>query len=405
MTKIFAFPKDFLWGVSTSAYQIEGGIVNDWSVWEKSPKRLQQLKKMGKNPTDFICGKACDSYHLWQEDIRLIKELNCQAYRFGIEWARIEPQRNDLKQQEIEHYRKVLKELKKNNLKVVLTLWHWTMPVWVAKQGGWENKQTIKDFTCYVKLVVRELGKYVDYWVTLNEPLIHILNGYLTAKFPPQNKSLKGAIKTFNNLVKAHNAAYNIIHESRPNAQVSITQIVNYFEPAHHHCFLEKTLAKTAHYLWNDLFLQKIKNKLDYIGLDYYFHDRIVWYPPFKKNLNKRVSDLGWEIYPEGIYHVLKYLSNFKKPILILENGLADATDKNRPDFIRDHLYYVWQAIEEGIDVKGYFHWSLLDNFEWAHGFIPRFGLYEVDYKTMKRRPRPSAHIYAKICQENRIVK
>ncbi len=399
----FNFPKDFLWGTSTSAYQIEGGITNDWSEWEQSSARMLELKKSGKNPNDFICGQACDSYNRWREDIELLKNLSCNAYRFGVEWARIEPEPGKYQLKEIEHYRQILKELKKNNLKTVLTLWHWTMPVWVVREGGWENKKTIKCFSRYVDLVVKELGNYVDYWVVLNEPLIHAFNGHLIGKFPPQKKSILAAIRVLHNLAHGHSIAYDIIHKYYPGAQVSITQIVNYFEPAHKHCLVEKFLVSLAHYFWNDWFLEKVKNKLDYIGVDYYFHDRIIWHPPFRKNLNKRVSDLGWEIYPAGIYHIIKYLHKFKKPILILENGLADASDKYRADFIREHLYYVWQAIDDGVDVRGYFYWSLLDNFEWALGFAPRFGLYETDYKTFTRRPRPSAKVYAKICKSNKL--
>jgi beta-glucosidase len=142
---------------------------------------------------------------------------------------------------------------------------------------------------------------------------------------------------------------------------------------------------------------------MDYIGVDYYFHDRIIWMPPFKKNKNERVTDMGWEIYPRGIYNVLKYLSGYQKPLIVLENGLADAKDEKRADFIKDHLCYVRQAMDEGADVRGYFHWSLLDNFEWAEGFWPKFGLYEVDRNTFERRPRDSAKVYAKICETGKL--
>jgi len=399
--KILKFPKNFLWGTSTSAHQIEGGITNDWSQWEKSAKRVKEFTEQGKNPEDFISGQACDSYNRYEEDFDLAKKLNTGAIRFGIEWARIEPQTGNWDMSEIEHYKEVIAAAKKCGLKVVLTLWHWTNPTWIAYIGGWSNKKTVDYYKRYVKLVVSELGREVDYWVTLNEPMVHVFDGYVTGKFPPNKHNIFKARRVFNNLVKAHKKAYNIIHELQPKAQVSITKLVNYFEPARKWCPDEILIAKWLHYLWNYKFLSKIKKQLDYIGVDYYFHDRIVWYPPFKKNLNRQVTDMGWEIYPEGIYYVLKYLGKFKKPIFVMENGLADANDEKREKFIVEHLYYVHQAIKEGIKVRGYFYWSLLDNFEWAHGWEPKFGLCDVDRNSFKRTIRLSAKKYAEICQNN----
>lgn len=401
--KILKFPKDFLWGVSTSAYQIEGGIINDWSQWEQSKLRIKNLELRNKNPKDFICGRACDSYNRYEEDAKLVKDLNCGAYRLGIEWARIEPEQGKWDLKEVECYRNVLQSLRNNNLKVVLTLWHWTNPVWLSELGGWANKKVVEHFSRYAEFVVNELGDLVDYWLTLNEPMVQVVNGYLVGKFPPNKKSPLKACRVFHNLVKAHKAAYKIIHNRYPQAKVSITQLVNYFEPARKWCPIELGLTKVFHYFGNDKFLEKIKNDVDYIGLDYYFHDRIVWHPPFIKNEDGETTDMGWEIYPEGIYQVLKYLAKFKKPIIIIENGLADAKDDRRANFIREHLRYIHKAISEGVPVRGYFHWSLLDNFEWAEGFGPKFGLYSVDRKTFKRVPRPSAKIYAEICRTSQI--
>jgi beta-glucosidase len=397
------FPQDFLWGASTSAYQIEGGIVNDWSEWENSAERKKDLQKQDKDPRKYICGRACDSYNRYEEDLDLVADLNCGAYRLGVEWARIEPEEGRINEAEIEHYKKVLKAAKKRNLKVVLTLWHWTNPVWVAGKGGWANKQVVGDFTRYASIVIKELGDEVDYWVTLNEPMVHVANGYLSGKFPPNKKNLFQARRVFNNLAQAHNKTYKMIHQFRPRSWVSITKLANDFQPARKWCPLESGLAKLFNYFWNERFLQRVKNHMDYIGVDYYFHDRIIWMPPFKKNKNERVTDMGWEIYPRGIYNVLKYLSGYQKPLIVLENGLADAKDEKRADFIKDHLCYVRQAMDEGADVRGYFHWSLLDNFEWAEGFWPKFGLYEVDRNTFERRPRDSAKVYAKICETGKL--
>ncbi len=400
---IIQFPKNFLWGTSTSAYQIEGGITNDWSEWETSLERKKKLQKQGRDLEEYICGKACDSYNRYEEDLDMVASLNCNAYRMGVEWARIEPEEGKFNEAEIEHYKKVLDEAKKKNLKIVLTLWHWTNPVWLANKGGWTNKEVVNYFTRYVSTIIKELGDRVDYWVTLNEPMIHVSNRYLTGEFPFNKKNYFQFYKVLNNLIKAHKKIYKLIHQFYPDSWVSITKLTNDFQPARKWCLIEKGLAKLFHYNWNEKFLRRIKDHLDYIGVDYYFHDRIIWRPPFKKNKNKQVTDMGWEIYPRGIYNTLKYLSKYEKPLIILENGLADAQDDKRSDFIRNHLYYVHRAIQEGVDVQGYFYWSLLDNFEWTEGFWPKFGLYEVDRNTFERKPRESAKIYARICRSGKL--
>ena len=398
------FPEGFLWGTSTSAYQVEGGNVNDWSEWENSPARIEALKKQGKNPADFICGQACDSYNRYEEDFDIAVKLNNNAHRMGIEWSRIMPEEGKIDFNEIEHYRKVLQALKTRNLKVILTLWHFSVPNWIEKKGRWENKKTSEFFNKYVEVIVEELGEYVDYWIVLNEPLLHIGHSYVDGKFPP-NESLNffKALRVYKNLVKAHCEGYKIIHNKYPNALVSSTLLSGYLEPASKWNLIEVFIAKIGNYVRNEAFFKALKGKFDFIAVDYYHHVRIIWYPPFKKNLNKKVSDFGWEIYPAGIYYVLKEYAKFKKPIIVVENGVADAQDKYRQDFIVDHLKYVQQAISEGVDVRGYFYWSLLDNFEWADGFGIKFGLCGVNRQTFAREIRPSALVYGEICKTNQI--
>jgi len=386
MEKILKFPQGFLWGSSISAYQTEGGIKNcDWSNFKDA-------------------GIACDFYHKYEEDFDLLEKLNQNAFRFSIEWSRIEPEEGKFDKNEIEHYKKVLLSLKKRKIKSVVTLWHWTLPLWLANIGGWSNKKSIDFFARYTKIIVEELGDLVDIWVTFAEPIIPLFNGYIKCNFIPQKRNIFKAIKFLNNLIKGHKKAYQIIHAKYSEAQVGVAGLINFFEPARKWCPLEIFIAFLLHYFWNHRFLKNVEKFIDYIGFDYYFHDRIVFYPPFLKNSNKKISDIGWEIYPEGIYWILKYLAKFRKPIYILENGLADAQDKFRKDFIRDHLCWIHLAIEEGVDVRGYFHWSLMDNFEWDKGFEPRFGLAEVDYKTLERKLRPSAFYYAQICKENSLI-
>ncbi len=417
-TKEIKFPQDFLWGASTSAYQIEGGIKNDWSEWEKdNAQRLAgeakynwaewQQKKFPEmfTPDNYICGQAVNSYNMTDEDIECIKKLNLKAYRFGIEWARIEPEKGKIDKKELEHYRIFIKKLKDNNIEPIVTIWHWTNPVWISSNGGWHNPKTVQYFLNYVDLIVKEFGDMVKYWVSLNEPMMHIGHGYVDAKFPPNYKfNLIKILRAFKNLTKAHRESYKIIHKHNHEAKVSIAMTTGYFDSASGWNPIELLLVKIAHYFRNDWFLKKLKGHLDYIGVNYYHHDRIIWHPPFKRNLNEKINDRGWEIFPVGIYHVLKSYKKYKKPIIILENGTADSEDEHREDFIKDHLFYIHKAINEGVDVFGYCHWSLLDNFEWAEGFWPKFGLYEVDRENnFTRKARSSALAYAKICKENKI--
>ncbi len=416
--KTLKFPPGFLWGTSTSAYQIEGGITNDWSAWEKkNAARLAKDAKTYWQPwqqamfpemfalANYICGSACDSYHRYEEDFNLATELNNNAVRLGIEWARIEPEQGKFNLTEIEHYRQVLKAAKEKNLKIVLTLWHWTNPVWLAEQGGWTNKKVVGYFSRYCRLIVDHLGDMIDFWVTLNEPMMIIGHGYLDGKFPPNKKfNLIKGFKVFQHFIRAHRDAYKLIHEKFKDSQVGLAVSTACFEPARSWCPAEILIAKTANYFRNQWFLNKVRNYFDYIGINYYHHNRIVWYPPFKKNLNRVVDDRGWEFYPDGIYQILLNYKKYKKPILILENGTADAKDKLRPRYLKEHLRSIHKAIQAGVDVRGYFYWSLLDNFEWAEGYWPKFGLYAVDRKTFRRTPRPSAKVYAEICKNNYIV-
>jgi beta-glucosidase len=401
--KVLQFPDGFLWGTSISAYQVEGGNKNDWSEWEKCGERVGCLKKENKNCLDYVCGNACDFYNQYERTFDLAKDLNNNAIRLGIEWSRIEPEKGKFNYEVIAHYKKMIQAAKAKNLQVALTLWHWTNPLWLAAEGGWTNKTVIDYYSRYVETVVKEFGDMVNYWFTENEPTIYVLNSYLRGKFPPSQKSLWQAIKVFYNLVAAHKQAYKIIHKHLPQAKVGANLMFNYIEPARKWQPLDHLASFLFSYFWNKKFVNAIVGTLDCVGAHYYFHDKVAWLPPFLRNENKEVNDMNWEIYPEGIYHILKFLRAYNLPILITENGIADADDDQRPQFIIDHLCYIQQAVSEGVKVIGYFHWSLMDNFEWTEGFTQKFGLYEVDRQTLECKARPSAAVYAEICKNNRL--
>lgn len=382
MQKNLKFPEGFLWGAATSAYQVEGGINNcDWAKV-------------------YPAGIACDHYNRYEEDFDIAKSLGHNAHRFSIEWSRIEPEEGKFDEKEIEHYRNVIKALRARGMEPFVTLWHWTLPYWVAKMGGWEKRKTIKYFERYVEKIIEELGNDVKFWITLNEPEIYSGNSYLKGIWTPQKKNFISYFLVTCNLIKAHRKAYEIIKKINPAAQAGIAKNNIYFE-AYQNKFVNRLLKKIIDWWWNFYFLNQIKNEQDFIGLNHYFHNRIN--RGFNKNENKKISDMGWELYPEAIYYVLKDLRKYNKPIYITENGLADAADKNREWFIKESLKNIHKAIQEGVDVRGYLYWSLLDNFEWDKGFWPRFGLVEIDYKTMERKIRPSAREYKKIVAKNAI--
>ncbi|HUT96436.1 MAG TPA: glycoside hydrolase family 1 protein [Candidatus Paceibacterota bacterium] len=367
------FPENFYWGTATSAYQVEGGIKNDWSM-------------IGKK---FDAGIACDHYHKFEEDFDLAKSLNNNAHRFSIEWARIEPEEGKFDQKEIEHYRKVILALKERGLEPFMTLYHWTLPIWFVEKGGWLNEDAPKDFGRFVGKIVSEYKDLVKFWITLNEPdNVYAVLSFLIGKWPPFIKNWFKFRRVCKQLIITHKEIYELIHKISPDAFVGIAQNYTHF----------KGFLKILNTFWNQKFLNKIENHHDFIGLNYYFHHSL---SEILKLSHRKRTDIGWEIYPEGIYHVLKDFKKYNKPIYITENGLADAKDEKRTKFIIEHLKWVYKAIEEGVDVRGYFHWSLLDNFEWDKGFEPRFGLIEIDYKTFQRIPRPSSRVYAEICKNN----
>jgi len=394
------FPDGFLWGTATSAYQVEGGIENnDWAK-------------------DFPAGRCCNHYNLYEKDFDLIKKLNQNAYRFSIEWSRIEPEEGKFNEKEIEHYRKVLLALKERKIKVILTLHHFTNPLWLSEIGGWENSDVVFYFLRFSKRIFSEFFDFVDFWITINEPMVYASKSYLEGSWPPfglskgeprpeggppKKKSFLSFLRVIKNQISSHKKIFEEFHKIKKEVKVGIAKNNFYFEPFNLKSLLDKFNVWLNRHFWNEFFLNRIKNYLDFIGLNYYMHQKIK-FPAQNKNENKILSDIGWEVYPEGIYHCLKELKKYQKPIFITENGLADAKDKLRKDFIKEHLKWIQKAISEGVDCRGYFHWSLIDNFEWEKGFERRFGLIEIDYKTLKRKPRPSALYYAKICKENSLI-
>ncbi|MFA4999909.1 MAG: family 1 glycosylhydrolase [Patescibacteria group bacterium] len=395
------FPPQFFWGCATSAHQVEGGLVNDWTEWEKSPRRLADLAKKQLDPLDFISGTAVNSYIENNADIACLKELNANAYRFSVDWSRIEPEEGKFSTAALEYYKDFIKKLRAQGVEPFVTLWHWPLPLWLRDRGGWENREIVGYFKRFTEKVAAYFNTEVNFWITLNEPMVYASQSYLVGEWPPQKCNPFALWRVINNLAAAHRVAYGVLKNIDAGNQVGIAKHNIYFE-AGNNAFVNRVLKVVADWWWNYRFLNKIKSHQDFIGLNYYFHNFVNY--GFNGQFSyKKKSDIEWGLHPEGIYHLLKDLKKYALPIYITENGLADRGDQHRAWYITEILKNVHRAISEGTDVKGYFHWSLIDNFEWAEGFRPRFGLYEIDYQTYERKARPSARFYADICKNNRI--
>lgn len=390
------FPKDFIWGTASAAHQVEGNDVNcDWWEWEKSKKDGQQF------PLD-PSGKACDFYHRYEEDFELAQQLNNNGIRISLAWNRIEPTKGKFDKDEIEHYRKVLLAAKKNGLKVFLTLQHFTLPMWFSSIGGWTNINAPKLFGFFAKRCAREFDDLVDTYFTINEPQVYALMSYFNGTWPPNKKNYFLSLWVQINLIRSHIEAYKQIKEMSSKPVGIVKNIVWYEAHPTEGTIFDKLAARFIFLLNSDFFLFPIRKYLDNIGLNFYFTTRLKNLKT--KNLDDAISDLGWWVYPQSLEKILLHLKKYKVPIYITENGVADSKDSLREKFIRDMLLSCYKAISNGVDVKGYFYWSLTDNYEWHQGFWPRFGLVEIDYNNkLERKPRKSFYYYANICKNNEI--
>lgn len=396
MSDLPIFPKGFRWGTAISAHQVEGGQDNDWTAWEP-----------GHIADGTVSGVACDLWHRYDEDFALAASLGTNAFRLSFEWSRIEPQPGQWNEAALQHYRTIVDSLRRHGLEPWITLHHFTNPRWFAERGGWARSDAPTLFATYCRKVVERFPD-VRHWITFNEPEVLTELGYLAGYWPPQKKSLFEALRVRQHVASAHRLAYQTIHRLQPNAHIGLANNLVAFEPADPWNPLDRIGSWISDRWHNRWFLDHVRGMIDFVGINYYTRTRISFRPwaphdmfPGKIPPGAPISDMGWEIFSEGLGRVIDFASRFRKPIYILENGIADANDSRRSRFIHDHLAVLHRKIQEGHDVRGYFHWSLLDNFEWREGFAKRFGLYAVDFKTQKRTLRASGQYYASCGAEN----
>ncbi|HXR66063.1 MAG TPA: glycoside hydrolase family 1 protein [Ktedonobacteraceae bacterium] len=428
--RILQFPTGFLWGTASASYQNEGGNTNtQWYRWEQQGHIL----------SGDACGDASDWWRRAEVDFELAEQLENNALRLSLEWSRIEPEEGLWDNTAIERYRVMLLDLRQRHILPVVTLHHFSEPLWFAERGGFSVEANIQLFVSYVKYVVAHLQDLCDFWITINEPNVYAVMGYLLGTFPPGEHDLKRTLEVMRNLLQAHVEAFYAISELQPEARIGYCLHYRLFDPATAFWPLDIATASLQEESFNWALLRAAESgrfsfplntvlkplvhaagTRDYHGINYYTREMVSFDAAKPAELFARrfirpgavVNDAGLddtfgEIYPEGLYRVLKAVhkkTRGNKPLYITENGFCDARDDRRPRAILEHLAMMHRAIREGIPVRGYLHWTLVDNFEWAEGWGARFGLIELDQHTQERIPRKSASLFGEICRANAIT-
>ncbi|HWB63417.1 MAG TPA: family 1 glycosylhydrolase [Chitinophagales bacterium] len=378
------FPENFVFGTSTASYQIETAFEHDW---------------LGVKSTDgYVFERTSDHEKRFAEDAAII-EYCAPYYRMSLMWSKL--QRGpmaDFDAAAVAEYKVFLDDLKRRGVKIMMVLHHFTNPLWFAKKGGWEKEGNINLWVDFAKKLVDEFGSYVSYWNTFNEPNVYASGGWVMGNFPPFKTNLLLARKAIKNMGKAHSIVYDYIKTAYPTQPVGISHNTVVFSAEN---VLGLLPAKISDYWFMDYCLEPFAGKLDFFGLSYYAkisHDPFpITYidtPEKIKKLNKP-HDGMWEYYPNGMKECIeRYWKQFKLPFIITESGVCASDDTMRVKAIKDYVKVVWDCMNNGIDMRGYFFWSTFDNFEWNLGPTFRFGLYETDIETKERRKRPSADLY-----------
>lgn len=429
----------FLWGVATSSHQIEGDNThNDWWAWEQA----------GNIRTGEMSGKATDHWTRFAEDLQNAASLGATSYRFSVEWSRLEPQEGKWDTSAFDWYENLLTECEKKGLLPMLTLHHFTLPQWLAEKGGLLHPHFAERFASFVRKIAVQWGSRVPLWCTVNEPMWLVFGGYLAGVLPPAQSNPRSVGLAHRAMLKAHVAAYDILHQVITRREgpwkdhplsVGFAHNMIDFQPLRSWSLVERLMSTVFDRYYNRSWLDAVTGRrqgfgvrgilpapkqvwsargrrtVDFLGINYYMRAYPCWGPQKEhaqfiqfKNLpigirfqksGDTVSDLGWPIHPVGLGRMIRKVARYGLPIYITENGIADAVDDRRPKYLTEHLREVARAKQSGVDLRGYYYWSLLDNFEWIEGFAPRFGLWEVDYQSLNRRPRSSAEIYRQIIE------
>lgn len=356
--------------------------------------------------------------------------MGLTTLRLSIEWSRVEIAPGQIDTAALERYREMLQGLRDRGIEPMVTLHHFSDPLWLAQKGGWTNPDVVPYFSRYADQVVQALGDLVTLWCTINEPNVYATMGYILGKFPPGIHDIRTAAVVLRNMLKAHGAAYRTIHKRRDDAQVGLAHNIRFFDPADPKRIRDRAAAwlqdlwfnrTTLAAVWQGWWLPPlgfgpalgVRRTLDWIGLNYYTRDLVAFdrggdIAGLARTLHDETAeplDGGYgELYPKGLSRALKRLARLGLPIHITENGIPDADDDQRPRALLLHLHQLWRTIQCNVPVKSYYHWTLVDNFEWAEGWTLPFGLIELDPETQTRTARPSSDLYAAIAKGNAIT-
>ena len=413
-------PADFLLGCATSGHQVEGGLDNDWARWARDdPKRI-------RDGSDASI--ACDHYVRYRDDLEQLAEMSQNAHRFSVEWARIEPRPGCFETAELDHYADVVRTCRRLGMEPVVTLQHFSLPVWLAERGGVLHPDAPRLFARYVAACVERFGDSVTWWITVNEPNVLAFMGYLFGGWPPGEQSMPRMFAALRALVRMHAAGATAIRRVALRhgwgARISIAHAERPQRAGSQSTPLDRAAAVIPNWMFNRWFLRScrtgrllppvgagqrvagLRGSLDYLGVNYYTEDMVRFDRRSPNTLfTQQLADpalphssFGWSIDASAMRRALNALwREFGLPLLITENGVADEHDELRPGYIIDHLNAVLDSIDDGADVRGYLHWTAWDNWEWAEGYTKRFGLFYVDPETQRRFAKPSAALYADI--------
>ncbi|MNW31219.1 Beta-glucosidase B [compost metagenome] len=439
------FPNDFIWGTSTSSFQIEGAAAEGGrvpSVWDTF------CRIPGKVVNGDHGDIACDHYHRYREDIALMKQLGFRYYRFSVAWPRIIPAPGVVNEEGVDFYSRLLDEVEQAGLTPMLTLFHWDLPQWLQDMGGWTNREVLEHFRLYASTLMDRFGHRISWWNTINEPYCASILGYGTGEHAPGHQNWYEAFTAAHHLLICHGIAMDLHREKGLSGQIGITLNMEHVdaasasdediaaaarrdgflnrwfaEPVFHGRYPEDMIAWYGEHVRGMDFVQegdleRIHQPGDFLGINYYArcvvkaaaNDSLLQLEQIK--FTEPVTDLGWEIHPDSLYKLLKHVEqNYTNglPIFITENGAAMkdefvegvVQDTGRQQYIHDHLVACHRFMQEGGQLKGYYVWSFLDNFEWAFGYSKRFGIIYVDYATQQRTPKQSAHWMSRVIAAN----
>lgn len=398
----------FLWGASISSHQVEGGLENDWTRWERKHaarwartglrERINELlgrptrPPAATDPANYISGQATDHFNRYEEDAALAADLGLNALRFSLAWSRLQPTPGELDPDAVAHYREKIEALRDRGIEPVVTVWHYAHPQWFVDDYGWHHAVAPAKFRDYAERVADAFGDIVTFWITMNEPAAYVRAAYVFDGFPPAQTTVWQAPRAWRNLVRGHRHAYRAL--AGPDAHVGVSLAAGSFEP-YTDTVLNRKLAALIRFLEHGAFLERLLPDLDFIGINYYIEYNV---DVLGRNLlgdARPRSDMGWPLSPGGLETLCTRLAAYDRPLVVTEHGLADSDDTHRGWYIRESIAALERARADGAPVNGYFHWSLTDNFEWDKGFWPRFGLAAVDYDTHTRTLRESATDYA----------